>query len=306
MPTPAHSKSKASVGSLPDLESPGSLTLIHELVQATEDQAVQFWEELRVVKSGPEDVKKIHEIAIGCVTMILGTAVPLMHALLSDGVATKSSSMPSQLEQNAPLTQTPLARAVAPSSCTPSLENLRCVLPKPSASSLAQPKSKASDESCQPVQLWRNMAILDSAEGAASKPASKIQSSGRKICAHAPFTMRFANSLFQGRGVHALELFRRLDEASDRRQVREARLRDIAEPRRLFPPLGGDDESDPVVVSGGQSDRSPVVRKETSKSENNSVCSSSCCRGGPFLGRCRAQRKKASEPFLDGAPLVED
>jgi hypothetical protein len=306
MPTPAHSKSKASVGSLPDLESPGSLTLIHELVQATEDQAVQFWEELRVVKSGPEDVKKIHEIAIGCVTMILGTAVPLMHALLSDGVATKSSSMPSQLEQNAPLTQTPLARAVAPSSCTPSLENLRCVLPKPSASSLAQPKSKASDESCQPVQLWRNMAILDSAEGAASKPASKIQSSGRKICAHAPFTMRFANSLFQGRGVHALESFRRLDEASDRRQVREARLRDIAEPRRLFPPLGGDDESDPVVVSGGQSDRSSVVRKETSKSENNSVCSSSCCRGGPFLGRCRAQRKKASEPFLDGAPLVED
>ena len=158
MPTPAHSKSKAPAGSLRDPDSPGRLTLVHELVHATENQALKFWDELRFVKSGPEDASKIHEIAIGCVTMVLGTAVPLMHALLSDGVVIGSPSMPSHLKQNTPLTQTPLA-AVTPSSCAPSLEYLRCALPKHSASNLAQPISKASDVSRQPVQEWRDLTL---------------------------------------------------------------------------------------------------------------------------------------------------
>jgi len=286
MPTPAHSKSKAPAGSLRDPDSPGRLTLVHELVHATENQALKFWDELRFVKSGPEDASKIHEIAIGCVTMVLGTAVPLMHALLSDGVVIGSPSMPSHLKQNTPLTQTPLA-AVTPSSCAPSLEYLRCALPKHSASNLAQPISKASDVSRQPVQEWRDLTILDSAEGAASNSVRKMQSSGRQMCAHAPFTMRFANSLFQGRGIHALESFRRLDEASDRSKERKARLRDIAKPQRLFE-LEVDDESEPAVVSGGQSDPSPIVGKERTNSESNPLCSGSCCQGSPFLSRCRA------------------
>ena len=291
--TPTLSHSKPEAGNLRDPDRPARLPLVRELVQATEKQALEFWDELCSVQSGPAGAQKTREISINLLTMMLGTTIPLLNALLSEGGAIESRSVPqkdSQPQQNTPLTQTPLT----PGFCAPSLENLKCAFPQQPAPTAAQSKRKASDTMHKSVQEWAGVSALDSTEGALveSTPVCKMNSSDRRKCAHAPFTMRFANSLFQGRGEHFPNSFRQLQEISKCRIEKYKQMRDIIQPLRLF---GEDDESDPVF--GDQSNA--TARAETRDADNSSLCAAqvssskgcSCCRSVPCLGRYRSQSK---------------
>ena len=255
------------------------------------------------MRSGPADARKIHEIAIGSLTMMLGTAVPLLNALLSDGLATESPptlSHPS-LRQNIPSTRTPLA----PSCNASSLGTVGCAQPQHSASTSAQSKCKASDVSRQPVLEWRDLATLDSIEGhgAASKSVRKKWSTDRRNRAHAPFTMRFANSVFQGRGAHSQASFGQFAKASERSVEKRKRDSDLIQPMRLFSDNGEPDlavpsitESDGHHVDGAKrmdADKDPVCSAQSSPSK---CCC--CCRRGPFLGRCSVQSRCLSRSDL--------
>ena len=214
-------------------------------LQTMQQSALGLVDELCSVGHGVRDASKIHRIANDFAKLFVKEALPLIGTLSAHVLAAETSlmSVAVAVQQDAASTATP--RVSSGSAASEGAELRQDTEALLSSSTLPRASSrppKASDTSRQPVDAWSCLATIDSSQGSASSFGTNQRPLNRQKSPHAPHTIRFQNSLFQGRGIHS---FRRLDEASKRFEERGARLRNIAEPTRLFE---GDGESDSAVV----------------------------------------------------------
>jgi len=293
-------------------------------LQTMQQSALGLVDELCSVGHGVRDASKIHRIANDFAKLFVKEALPLIGTLSAHVLAAETSlmSVAVAVQQDAASTATP--RVSSGSAASEGAELRQDTEALLSSSTLPRASSrppKASDTSRQPVDAWSCLATIDSSQGSASSFGTNQRPLNRQKSPHAPHTIRFQNSLFQGRGIHS---FRRLDEASKRFEERGARLRNIAEPTRLFE---GDGESDSAVVSEEQSnptgggverkdpdrDQDPVCSTQATSGKS---CSCSGCRSsGPFVGGCSVLSRclsrsdsmavEASEPVVMNGVLVE-
>ena len=271
-PLPAYSEARA--GGLRDLglrdsESP-SRSIVRELVQATRAEADKLFERIVSVEDGIKDARIIHQVANDSLTLLKGMALPLLECMLSSDADSPSMDVATpQLEKDTPSTRT--TQATGSSGQPGSSESS----PRAQSQHSATPStnSKASDASCRLVKELRGVTTLDGVT-APARPSCRM-SAGRKHCVRAEFTRKFANSLFQGRGTHALDSFRS-DEAK-RVAKRKRAEGEVIEPIRLF----GSGESPPDIT-------------ESPSTSTGKRCSSWCCRSNSSVGALAAAEAAGS------------
>ena len=206
-----------------------------ELVRATEEHAEEILKQLQSVDNGVTDARKIHEVAIASMTLLIGVALPLLRQLsgIEGSQDSKAETVAFAIEQQLdPKTPSPASTS---RSSVASARDIRGTEGSPvSSSSLFSEPSRSSSDTNGKVLEWSGLSELGSIGSVASgsKKRSRHSDQSRQNCVHAPFTMRFANSVFQGRGVHD---FGRVNET--RKHVREAARLGIEtiHPVRLFP-----------------------------------------------------------------------
>jgi len=205
-----------------------------ELVRATEQHAEEILKQLQSVDNGVTDARKIHDVAIASMTLLIGVALPLLRQLsgIEGSQDSKAETVAFAIEQQLdPKTPSPASTS---RSSVASARDIRGTEGSPvsSSSPFSEPSRSSSDTNGKVLE-WSGLSELGPVGSVApgSKKRSRDSDQSRQNCVHAPFTMRFANSVFQGRGVHD---FGRVNET--RKYVREAARLGIEtiHPVRLF------------------------------------------------------------------------
>ena len=267
-----------------------------------EQNAHTLLEELCSVENGVRDASKIHRIANEVTKLLLGQALPLIHTLRADVHAAESSSslMPvaaPQLLQDTLSTAKP--RAPSSSAASEGTEHTQSAESLHSSSTMSHGTNKishsarppkASYYSCQPVREWRGLTTIDISQGSASSSGTKKRSLNRSKCPHAPHMILFADSRFQGRGTHARDSFRKLDDVKRRKIAKQKKLLESVQLRQLF---AGNGESDSASVSGEQRDQ--VARRDA---DNEPLCS-----GSAIISESEEQSSAQATDAADKDPL---
>ena len=267
-----------------------------------EQNAHTLLEELCSVENGVRDASKIHRIANEVTKLLLGQALPLIHTLRADVHAAESSSslMPvaaPQLLQDTLSTAKP--RAPSSSAASEGTEHTQSAESLHSSSTMSHGTNKishsarppkASYYSCQPVREWRGLTTIDISQGSASSSGTKKRSLNRSKCPHAPHMILFADSRFQGRGTHARDSFRKLDDVKRRKIAKQKKLLESVQLRQLF---AGNGESDSASVSGEQRDQ--VARRDA---DNEPLCS-----GSAIVSKSEEQSSAQATDAADKDPL---
>jgi hypothetical protein len=181
----------------------------------------------------------IHEIAINSLTLLLGVALPLLRKLSGTQVASESSAETETVALEQQLDSNTLTRSTA---ATPR-SSVACVRGNrasegstPSSGVPLSASSKRSNDSNERVLEWNGLTQIDFVVGQASCRKKRPREESRQNCVHAPFTMRFANSVFQGRGTH--DMWRPRAREATQKQDCEVRLgEESIQPIRLFPDI---------------------------------------------------------------------